>query len=67
MNKPAGEAAAAVAAAMPDVMSPAEAATFLKVSEEDILASIKSGELKAKKIGSAYRISKGSIETFLKG
>ncbi len=67
MNKPTGEAAAAAAAAMPDVMSPAEAATFLKVSEEDILASIKAGELKAKKIGNAYRISKGSIETFLKG
>jgi excisionase family DNA binding protein len=66
MNKPAGEAAAAAAASMPDVMSPAEAATFLKVSEEDILASIKSGELKAKKIGTAYRISKGAIETFLK-
>jgi excisionase family DNA binding protein len=67
MGKPAGEAAAAAAAAMPEVMSPAEAATFLKVSEEDILASIKSGDLKAKKIGNAYRISKGSIETFLKG
>lgn len=64
MSKPAVEAAAA---AMPDVMSPSEVASYLKVSEEDILASIKSGELKAKKIGSAYRISKSSIETFLKG
>ncbi|MBN2257604.1 MAG: SPFH domain-containing protein [Anaerolineaceae bacterium] len=64
MSKPAVEAAAA---AMPDVMSPAEVASFLKVSEEDILASIKSGELKAKKIGEAYRISKSSIEAFLKG
>jgi excisionase family DNA binding protein len=66
MGKPAGEAAAAAAASMPDVMSPSEAATYLKVSEEDILASIKSGDLKAKKIGSAYRISKSAIETFLK-
>jgi len=63
MNKPTGEAAAA----MPDVMSPAEVATFLKVSEEDIMASIKAGELKAKKIGNSYRISKSAIETFLKG
>jgi excisionase family DNA binding protein len=67
MNKPTGEAAAAASAAMPDVMSPSEAATFLKVSEEDILASIKAGELKAKKIGNAYRISKSAIENFLKG
>ncbi len=67
MGKPAGEAAAAATASMPDVMSPSEAATYLKVSEEDILAAIKTGDLKAKKIGSAFRISKSAIETFLKG
>ena len=58
---------AAAAAAMPDVMTPGEAATFMKVSEEDVLAAIKDGSLKAKKVGKAYRISKGSVEQFLKG
>jgi excisionase family DNA binding protein len=53
-------------AAMPDVMTPSEAAAILKVSEEDILSAIKDKSLKAKKVGGAYRISKSSIEEFLK-
>lgn len=52
---------------IPDVMTPAEAAAILRVSEEDVLAAITAGELKARKIGSAYRISKEAVETFLKG
>jgi excisionase family DNA binding protein len=52
---------------MPDIMTPAEAAGFLKVSEEDVLAAINAGELKARKIGSAYRISKDSLEEYLRG
>ncbi len=51
---------------MPDVMTPSEAAGFLKVSEEDVLAAIKDGSLKAKKLGNAYRISKEAVEAFLK-
>ena len=53
------------AAGMPDVMTPAEAAAILKVSEEDVIAAIKDGSLKAKKLGNAYRISKESLEAFL--
>ncbi len=52
---------------IPSVMTPGEAASLLKVSEEDVIASITSGDLKAKKIGNAYRISKESLEAFLKG
>jgi excisionase family DNA binding protein len=59
-------AASAAAAAMPDVMTPTEAAGFLKVSEEDIIAAITAGDLKAKKLGNAYRISKAALEEFLK-
>jgi excisionase family DNA binding protein len=51
--------------AMPDVMSPAEAAQFLKVSEEDVLAALKAGDLKGKKLGKAYRISKEALMAFL--
>ncbi len=52
---------------IPDVMTPAEAATVLKVNEDDIMASIKDKSLKAKKVGKSYRISKDSLEEFLKG
>lgn len=53
------------AAAIPSVMTPAEAATVLRVSEEDVLAVIKSGDLKARKLGKAYRISKEALDDFL--
>ncbi len=57
----------AAAAGMPDIMTPAEAAGFLKVSEEDVLAAINAGELKARKIGSAFRVSKESLQEYLRG
>jgi excisionase family DNA binding protein len=60
-------AGAAGGAAMGAVMTPAEAAAVMRVSEEDVIAAINSGDLKAKKIGNAFRISKESLETFLKG
>jgi excisionase family DNA binding protein len=60
-------AGAAAGATMGAVMTPAEAAAVLRVSEEDIIASITAGELKAKKIGNAYRISKEALEEYLKG
>jgi excisionase family DNA binding protein len=55
----------AKSAGIPDVMTPSEAASILKVSEEDVIAAINEGTLKAKKLGSAYRISKESLEAFL--
>jgi excisionase family DNA binding protein len=58
---------AETAGTMPDVMTPAQAAAFLQVSEEDVIASIEEGDLKARKIGRAYRISKASLEEFLAG
>ncbi len=54
-------------ASIPPIMTPSEAATLLKVTEQDVLAAIESGDLKAKKIGSSFRISKESLESFLKG
>jgi excisionase family DNA binding protein len=47
------------------VMTPTEAATYLRVSEEDVIAAINAGDLKAKKIGNAYRISKEALDEFL--
>ncbi len=57
----------AAAAAPSSVMTPSEAATYLRVSEEDVVAAITAGDLKAKKIGNAYRISKEALDEFLKG
>ncbi|GMR10937.1 MAG: SPFH domain-containing protein [Anaerolineae bacterium] len=56
---------AAAAAGIPGVMTPGEAAQYLKVSEEDVISAIDSGDLKAKKIGEAYRISRSSLDEFL--
>jgi excisionase family DNA binding protein len=66
-NQKSSAGATATSTAMPDVMTPSEAAVFLKVSEEDVVAAISAGELKARKIGSAYRVSKESLQEFLKG
>ncbi len=53
--------------AMPAVMTPSEAAQVLRVSEEDVIAAIESGDLPARKIGRAYRISREALEKFLNG
>jgi excisionase family DNA binding protein len=53
--------------AVPAVMTPAEAASVMRVSEADVLAAITSGELKAKKIGESFRISKESLDAYLRG
>ena len=54
------------ATAVPDVMTLEEAARYLKVTPADVQSLIDSGELKAKKIGSSFRISKAAIEDYLK-
>jgi excisionase family DNA binding protein len=51
---------------IPSIMTPAEAAKVLKVTEEDVIKAIEDKSLTAKKIGSSYRISKDSLEKFLK-
>jgi excisionase family DNA binding protein len=62
-----GGGAASASAAMPDVMTPAEAAKVLRVSEEDVIAAINAGDLRARKLGNAYRISKNALNDFLGG
>jgi excisionase family DNA binding protein len=51
----------------PPVMTPSEAAAYLKVAEEDVVAAIEAGDIKAKKIGKAYRISREALDAFLEG
>jgi excisionase family DNA binding protein len=48
-----------------DLMGLADAARYLGVTEADVMASITAGDLKAKKIGSQYKITKAAIDAFL--
>jgi hypothetical protein len=58
--------AAAPAAGLPQLLSPADAATALGVTEADVLASLDAGDLKGKKIGSQWRITRAALDDFLK-
>ncbi len=62
---PQAGAQAPAAAAAPEIMTLSEAAAYMRVGEEDVLAVIQSGELKAKKIGTSYRIAKKAIDEYL--
>ncbi len=61
---PAAAATAPVAAA-PQLLSPAEAAQVLGVSESDVLQTLEAGDLKGKKIGSTWRISRAALDAYL--
>jgi excisionase family DNA binding protein len=54
-------------AAQPSVMTLDEAAAYLRVTAADVQAMIDAGDLKAKKIGAEFRISKDAIDAFLAG
>jgi len=47
-------------------LSPGDVANTLGVSEGDVLATIDAGDLKAKKIGSTWRISRAAMDEFMK-
>jgi len=50
---------------LPEMMTPQQVAAALGVSEADVLAIVESGELKAKKIGSAVRIKRANLDAYL--
>lgn len=57
--------AADAPAGVPEIMTLSEAAAYMRVGEEDVLAIIQADELKAKKIGNSYRISKKAIDDYM--
>ena len=61
----AGAGAEQGGAGLPQLLSPAEAAQILGVSENDVMQAISEGGLKAKKIGSSHRITRGALDEFL--
>jgi excisionase family DNA binding protein len=59
----AGAAAAGASAA--GLMGLPEVAQYLGVTEADVMAAITAGELKAKKIGSQYRLTRAAVDEFI--
>jgi excisionase family DNA binding protein len=59
-------AAPTAAAGIPETLSPADAAKALSVSEADVIASLEAGDLKGKRIGSQWRITRAALAEFLK-
>jgi excisionase family DNA binding protein len=57
--------AATAAAVTPELLTPAQAAQALGVGEADVIASIEAGDLKGKKIGSQWRITRAALDQFL--
>ena len=55
----------AAASALPELLSPSEAAQALGVSEADVLAVLEAGDLKGRKIGSTWRISRAALVSYM--
>jgi excisionase family DNA binding protein len=47
------------------MMGPAEAARVLGVSESDVIASLEAGDLKGKKIGTQWRLTRAQLAQFM--
>ena len=66
-NQPAAATPPPLPGAAPaaDVLTPAQVAQTLGVTEADVISSIETGDLKGKKIGTQYRITKAALDQFL--
>jgi excisionase family DNA binding protein len=62
---PAAPASSGGSTPIPQVLTPADAATALGVAEADVIASLESGDLKGKRIGSQWRITRAALNEFL--
>ena len=49
----------------PELLAPADVAKVLGVSEADVLQTLESGDLKGKKIGASWRVTRSSLDQFL--
>ncbi len=52
-------------AASIDILTPAQIAESLGVTEADVLSTLESGELKGKKIGASWRVTRAAFDSFL--
>ena len=51
---------------IPELLGTSDVARTLGVSEADVLATLEKGELKGKRIGSTWRVTKAALDEFLK-
>ena len=61
-----GGASGAAATGTVELLGTAEVAKVLGVTEADVLATLEKGDLKGKKIGSTWRVTKSALDEFLK-
>jgi excisionase family DNA binding protein len=59
------DAAPSINGGMPELLNPAQVAQMLGVAESDVLASLESGDIKGKKIGTQWRVPRTAVEAFL--
>jgi excisionase family DNA binding protein len=55
------------AAAAAEILSPADVARILHVSESDVVSVLLSGQLKGKQIGATWRITRAALDAYLAG
>jgi excisionase family DNA binding protein len=56
----------ASAGGIPELLGTSDIAKILGVSEADVQATLEKGELKGKKIGSTWRVTRAALDEFLK-
>ena len=54
-------------AGAPDLMTPAQVAQLLGVAESDVMSSLDAGDIKGRKIGTQWRVSRAAVDAFIKG
>jgi len=55
------------AGGIPELLGTSDVAKALGVSEADVLATLEKGELKGKKIGSTWRVTRAALDEFVNG
>jgi excisionase family DNA binding protein len=60
-------APAPASAGSPDLMTPAQVAQLLGVAESDVMSSLDAGDLKGRKIGTQWRVTRAAVDAFIKG
>ena len=63
---PAVPPAAGATGSLPELLGTADVAKALGVSEADVVATLEKGDLKGKKIGTTWRVTKAALDEFLK-
>jgi excisionase family DNA binding protein len=57
--------APAALAATPEILTPAQVAAILKVTEADVVAVLQAGDLKGKRIGAEWRVTRAAVDQYL--